>query len=92
MNKIKLTAALFLWAATAGSLGAQHSLQSRYNMFRADDVIIKQQVEYKDPGRSGANVLWDFSRLNVVNDEYELAYSTHNDTRSDNWKLTNNFS
>ena len=61
-------------------LVAQHSLQSRLNMLRTGDLIFKQQVEYKDPGRSGADVLWDFSRLNIVNDEYELAYSTPDDT------------
>ena len=44
------------------------------NLPRAGDVIVKQQVEYKDPGRTGENVLWDFSRLNVVNPEYTLSY------------------
>ena len=34
---------------------------------RAGDVISKQQVEYKDPGRSSKNVLWDFSQLDPVN-------------------------
>ncbi|MDR3056738.1 MAG: T9SS C-terminal target domain-containing protein [Prevotella sp.] len=71
---------IFLLLSIPTILSAQHSLQSGLNMFRADDVIIKQQVEYKDPGRTGANVLWDFSQLNVVNDEYELAYSSYNDT------------
>jgi hypothetical protein len=61
-------------------LSAQHSLQSGLNMYRAEDIIIKQQIEYKDPGRTGANVLWDFSRQNIVNDEYELFYSEANDT------------
>jgi len=63
-----------------GMLSAQHSLQSQYNMLRAGDILYKQQVSYKDPGRTGENVLWDFSQLNVINDEYELVYSTENDT------------
>jgi hypothetical protein len=63
------------WVASA-----QYILQSSLNGFRPDDVIIKQQVSYKDPGRTGANVLWDFSQLEVENDEYELLYSTENDT------------
>ena len=54
---------------------AQHRLQSELNLPRAGDVIIKQQVEYKDPGRAGENVLWDFGKLQSVNDEYELSYS-----------------
>ena len=56
-------------------LYAQHILQSDLNLPRAGDVIIKQQVEYKDPGRSGENVLWDFGELKTVNDEYTLSYS-----------------
>ena len=63
-----------------GMLRAQHSLQPHLNMFRANDLIFKQQIEYKNPGRSGENVLWDFSQLNVINDEYEIVYSTYNDT------------
>ena len=69
---------LLLWATF--SLSAQHRLQSELNLPRAGDVIIKQQVEYKDPGRAGENVLWDFSQLNVVNDEYELMYSSPDDS------------
>ena len=63
-----------------GILPAQHILKSELNLPRPGDEILKQQVEYKDPGRSGANVLWDFSQLTVLNDAYELAYSTPNDT------------
>jgi hypothetical protein len=63
-----------------GILSAQHSLQSSLNSFRAGDVIFKQQVSYKDPGRTGANVLWDFSQLTIENEEYELLYSSYNDT------------
>lgn len=56
------------------SLSAQHKLEVHLNMFRPGDKIIKQQVEYKDPGRSGDNVLWNFSMLNSINDEYSLSY------------------
>jgi len=51
-------------------------LKSELNLPRAGDVIIKQQVEYKDPGRAGENVLWDFSRLGNQNEEYDLMYDT----------------
>jgi hypothetical protein len=63
-----------------GVLQAQHKLESRLNMFRPDDTIIKEQVDYKDPGRTGNGVLWDFSKLSVINEEYELLYSSENDT------------
>jgi len=59
---------ILLFSGIPCILGAQHNLQSHLNMFRANDLIFKQQVEYKDPGRSGANVLWDFSQLDVVNE------------------------
>lgn len=47
-----------------------------YNGFRSGDEIIKQQVDYKDPGRDGENVIWDFGKLKSVNDEYSLIYSS----------------
>ena len=62
------------------SAAAQPSLKQNLNTPRAGDDIIKQQVEYKDPGRSGENVLWDFGQLQSINDEYDLLYSTPNDT------------
>ncbi|GHT25203.1 hypothetical protein AGMMS4957_19580 [Bacteroidia bacterium] len=68
-------AVIFCLLSIPGMLTAQHSLQSNLNMFRAEDLIIKQQVSYKDPGRAGMNVLWDFSELDVENDDYGLLYS-----------------
>ncbi|QIK52891.1 T9SS type A sorting domain-containing protein [Dysgonomonas sp. HDW5B] len=46
----------------------------RYNGIRPGDEIIKQQVDYKDPGREGENVIWDFSKLKSINDGYRLVY------------------
>jgi hypothetical protein len=66
---------IFLLSGIPGILQAQHVLQSNLNLPRPGDEIVKQQVEYKDPGRSGENVLWDFGRLKTINDEYTLAYS-----------------
>jgi hypothetical protein len=62
------------------SLPAQHRLTSNLNLMRPGDEIIKQQVEYKDPGRSGENVLWDFGKLTPVKDEYTLTYSYGKDS------------
>ncbi|MCL1942060.1 MAG: T9SS type A sorting domain-containing protein [Candidatus Azobacteroides sp.] len=65
-----------LWlSGMTGMLRSQHALQSSLNFPRAGEEIIKQQVEYKNPGRSGAHVLWDFGQLNSVNDQYTLSYS-----------------
>lgn len=46
----------------------------RYNGIRSGDEIIKQQVDYKDPGREGENVIWDFSKLKSINSRYTLVY------------------
>jgi hypothetical protein len=62
------------------SVSSQHVLEGELNMYRPYDIIVKQQVSYKDPGRTGPNVLWDFSALSVENDAYELSYTTDNDT------------
>lgn len=68
-----LFALSFLFPAV--SLFSQHMLTRQHNAPRPGDEIIKQQVEYKDPGRNGNQVLWDFSRLNAVNETYSLTYS-----------------
>jgi hypothetical protein len=57
-------------------LWAQFSLKPELNLPRMGDELFKQQVEYKDPGRSGEHVLWDFSRLQAVNPEYKVFYRT----------------
>ena len=72
--KTKKTALILLQLLCCALLSAQHSLQSTLNMFRPGDIIVKQQVDYKDPGRAGENVLWDFSKLNAVNSEYTISY------------------
>ena len=48
----------------------------QYNGLRSGDEILKQQVDYKDPGRDGENVIWDFGKLKSINDEYSLVYSS----------------
>jgi hypothetical protein len=66
---------IFLLLGIPGILAAQHVLQSELNLPRMGDEIIKQQVEYKDPGRSGENVIWNFGQLQSINNEYSLVYS-----------------
>ena len=59
-----------------GMLSTYAQISSRHNMMRPTDEIIKQQVEYKDPGRAGESVIWNFSKLKGVNPEYRLRYSS----------------
>ena len=67
----RITCVLLILFNTALVLG-QITLQ--YNGIRPGDEIIKQQVDYKDPGREGENVIWDFSKLKSINDDYRLVY------------------
>jgi len=56
-------------------LSAQsHKLIFDRNAYRAADRIVKQQVEFKDPGSSGTQLTWDFSNLQLINDDYKLNY------------------
>ena len=66
---------VLLLSGIPGMLSAQHVLRRDLNLPRAGEEIIKQQVEYKNPGRAGENVLWDFGQLQSINDEYRLSYS-----------------
>lgn len=61
---------------------AQHTLTRDVVMCRANDTIVKQQVKYKNPGRIGANVLWDFGKLSSIKEQYQLIYAKdkHNDS------------
>lgn len=63
---------LFACITTLG-LQAQTLNYSRNN-YRPSDIIIKQQVEFKDPGASGKDIQWDFSHVSTVNDKYQLVY------------------
>ena len=66
---------------------AQSSITQELNAPRAGDCITKQQVEYKDPGRAGENVIWDFGQLNTVNKEYKLVYMEPRQRRDSSYIL-----
>ena len=64
-------------------LSAQATLNSSCNLPRPGDHLVKQQVDYKDPGGKGVGVVWDFSDQTPLNDHYELNYRSldvHSDT------------
>jgi hypothetical protein len=56
MRKIKYSQLLILFLLPE-MLPAQFVLKKALNAPRPGDELTKQQVEYKDPGRSGENVL-----------------------------------
>jgi len=49
-------------------------------MYRANDTIVKQQVEYKHPGKQGIDILWDFGKLKTVNNKYTVVYKQAGDS------------
>lgn len=71
MKNILSFSCLFLY-----SISMLGQLNFSHNSIRPGDEIIKQQVEYKDPGRTGENVIWDFGKLKTINDEYTLTYTS----------------
>lgn len=66
---------LFLFLSSLFLLSVYAQLNADHNRLRAGDVIIKQQVEFKASGNAEPNQIWDFSELQLINDEYELVYS-----------------
>ena len=46
------------------------------NLPRAGDSLVKQQVDFIDPGVAGTNITWDFRRVNPVNEYYNIRYLT----------------
>lgn len=76
MKTFRLLALLLFCSVSAH---AQFVLEKKYHSLRPEDRLVKQQVEYKDPGRSGEAVFWDFSELKMIDDSYELFYSSAKD-------------
>lgn len=59
---------------------SQRSLTKPHHSLRDGDSITKYRVEYKEPGRVGTNVLWDFSKLHVLDEFYTLDYQQLGDS------------
>ena len=72
--KVKSQLLPLLFSGGMAAAQAQTVLQQDTHMFREGDVILKQEVQYKSPGRSGKNVVWDFSELTPLENEYRESY------------------
>lgn len=51
-------------------------LSSNYNRICIGDSLVKQQIEYKNPGEPGKNIIWDFSQTQTIRDEYPIVYTS----------------
>lgn len=67
---------IYLLLLMAPPLSLSGQITRSHNVIRAGDKIVKQQVNYVDPGEPGDSLLWDFSQLKPVNKEYILEYVT----------------
>ena len=81
MNKTLLT---IFHGMICASITCQttNTITAERNAYRPGDLIVKQQVEFKDPGPSGRGINWDFSMLNPVNEEYKIRYMLRTKTDS----------
>jgi len=73
MKKISLIFMICI-ACLSGAAQNPQKLTTDRNAYRAADQIVKQQVEYKDPGSSGKGLNWDFRMVQPINEEYSLNY------------------
>ena len=64
---------------------AQYPLLKEYVCIRANDTIIKQEVAYINPGRSGSDVFWNFSKLQNSKVPYRVCYK--GDDRFQEWNI-----
>jgi len=77
----KLWLPLFLsFIGTQLLFSQKHAALYKYrNIPYAGDSIIKQQMEYVNPGTSGKQVTWYFSSIRPVNESYNLLYKAEPD-------------
>lgn len=78
-NKLTIIAIII----AVGVQAQTHRLTADRNAYRSADRIVKQQVEYKDPGSTGKELTWDFRTLQPINEEYKLDYFIPDSTRMD---------
>lgn len=65
-----------LFALSSQATFAQEAIQKVTNMPRSSDILVKQQVVYMNPGKSGKDILWDFSGLRFINQSYSVCYNS----------------
>lgn len=72
--KIRTIVATLACILYTTSLFSQTVITGQLQGFRPGDKLAKQQVKYKDPGRSGTDVIWDFSKLKSMDSNYSVSF------------------
>jgi len=65
---------LFCFVCLFNQAQNSQKLTTKRNAYRAADQLVKQQVEFKDPGSSGKGLNWDFSTVQPIDENYTLNY------------------
>ena len=52
-----------------------YQINQRDDVPHIGDELTKKQVEYVDPGDAGENITWNFSNLQILNNDYRVSYS-----------------
>lgn len=74
MKKHLLTPLLILFINALVFSQSSVYLTYNNNLFIEGDSLYKYQVEYKDPGSLGRELEWDFTKLNILNENYLIKY------------------
>ena len=56
------------------TISSYGQLDKFHNRICIGDSLIKQQIEYIDPGKPGKNITWDLSQAQVIREEYPIIY------------------
>lgn len=80
MNNILAIAFLFVITTTNVLAQQMVVITSDTNQILAGDSIFKYQIAYIDPGLRGKDLDWDFSRIEIENENYLIKYSIPDST------------
>ena len=58
------------------TISSYGQLDKSHNRICIGDSLIKQLIEYVDPGKPGKNITWDLSQAQVIREEYPIIYSS----------------
>lgn len=82
MRKIFIAIVILLPCGIINAQTQNKGISLERNAYRPSDQIVKQQIEFVDPGMAGEGLTWDFSKKNSINDKYKVRYFCPNKTDS----------
>lgn len=74
MKKTYLLVIVLLLSIAAYGQG-RHILQFNSHSYVVGDSLLKQQVDYIEPGAKGIGIVWNFQNIKPINESYLLTYS-----------------